>query len=203
MIRDPSLQDAIFVIDALDECLDDRESLISLVTQFSNSANAKWVVSSRNWPVIEERFRDAEDIRVALELNAESVSRAVEVFIHYKVKRFGENKKYDADIKKDVLNALSLKANDTFLWVALVCKELARPGVKKRDIMSKLASMPQGLNELYERMLKQIFALDGHDVHRQILATACVTFRTLALDELSALVTEVGWFRSRGAGRSY
>ncbi|KAH6888553.1 hypothetical protein B0T10DRAFT_573325 [Thelonectria olida] len=197
MLQDPRLRDVILIVDALDECSDDdRERLIALIIQFSSSSSAKWIVSSRNWPEIEEQFQDARDIRVALELNKKSISRAVEIFIRHKVDQLAQKKRYDAKTKESILDNLLLKANDTFLWVALVCEELARPRAKSWDAINTLASMPRGLDALYERMLKQIFTLDedGEDLHRQILATACITYRPLTLDELRVFVMEANDF---------
>lgn len=191
MLQDSYLQDAIFIVDALDECSDsDRVELIELFVKLSGSSRAKWIVSSRNWPTIEEQLRDAEKIRVHLELNRDSISHAVKIFIHDKVEQLAGVKKYDVNVKQAVLDRLLFKANDTFLWVALVCKELARPQVKSRHTLSKLDSVPAGLDELYERMLGQILKSEDADICTQILATSCIAYRPVSVDELRALVLE-------------
>lgn len=193
MLKDSCLQEAVFVVDALDECSNDsREDLIDLILRASRLSSSKWIVSSRNSPSIEAQFQDSENIRVPLELNKDSISQAVRMFIEYKVEKLARTKKYDPKTKDDVLKKLLLKANDTFLWVALVCKELARPQVKAQDTIAKLDSVPEGLDEFYQRMLKQV--LTSCDRYRQILATACITYRPVSLDELRVLVTEVKGF---------
>lgn len=189
MLQDPYLRDAIFIVDALDECSDsNRVELIELFVKLSGSSRSKWIVSSRNWPTIEEQLRNAEKIRVQLELNRESISRAVKIFVHYKVDQLAQNKRYKPDTKQAVLESLLLKANDTFLWVALVCKELARTPVRRT--ISKLDSVPQGLDDLYERMLGQILKSEDADICTQILATSCIAYRPISLDELRVLVLE-------------
>ncbi|KAH7113128.1 NACHT domain-containing protein [Dactylonectria estremocensis] len=52
MLNDPSLEDAIIIIDALDECTINRSQLLNFLTK-SSSSRVKWIVSSRNWPDIE------------------------------------------------------------------------------------------------------------------------------------------------------
>jgi hypothetical protein len=86
------------------------------------SSRVKWIVSSRNWPDIEERLeRAGHKVKLSLEQNAESVLTGVNIFIRHKVLRLAEQKKYDDKTRDAVLDYLSLNANDTFLWVALVC----------------------------------------------------------------------------------
>jgi hypothetical protein len=61
---------------------------------------------------------------LSLKLNAVSVSAAVSVFIEQQVSQLAEQKKYDKQTQDTVLKRLTLNANDTFLWVALVCQDL-------------------------------------------------------------------------------
>ena len=197
MLQKPCMQAAVLIVDALDECSgqgDDaveREELIDLIIELSESFSAKWIVSSRNWPVIEGQLRSADKIAVSLELNKDSISRAVETYVRYKADELSRIKSYDEQTKAAVLQRLLVGANDTFLWVALVCKELARPVVKPWETLAKLDHLRTGLDELYERMLQQIGASDYSELCRQILATACVAYRPLSLDELRALVPEL------------
>jgi hypothetical protein len=123
ILQDPSLNSTYLVINALDECVADLPKLLDFIVQKSCvSSRVKWIVSSRNWPDIEERLeRAGHKVRLCLELNAESLSTAVDIFIQHKVRQLAERKKYDDKTRDAVLNHLSLHADDTFLWVALVC----------------------------------------------------------------------------------
>ena len=57
-----------------------------IVQKSSVSPRVKWIVSSRNWPDIVERLESAgHKVRLCLELNAESVSTAVSIYIQHKV----------------------------------------------------------------------------------------------------------------------
>jgi len=46
---------------------------------------------------------------------------------------------------------MTLNANDTFLWVALVCQDLIVTA--NRHVLEKLALFPPRLDALYERMM--------------------------------------------------
>ncbi|PSN58910.1 hypothetical protein BS50DRAFT_566292 [Corynespora cassiicola Philippines] len=192
MLEDPNMNKTYFIIDALDECIaSDLPKLLDFIIKNSvTSSQAKWIVSSRNWPDIEEQFERAENkVRLSLELNAKSVSTAVEVFIRYKVLQIAERKRYDNKTRDAVLKHLFSNAHDTFLWVALVCQSLE--SVPKRNVTKKLNAFPPGLDGLYERMMQQIYTSDDAEVSKQILALATVVYRPITLDELVTLADQL------------
>jgi len=123
ILQDLSLNIIYLIIDALDECVADLPKLLDFIVQnLSVSPRVKWIVSSRNWPNIEERLeRAGHKVRLCLELNAESISAAVNIYIRYKVPQLAQRRKYDDKTRDAVLDHLFLNANNTFLWVALVC----------------------------------------------------------------------------------
>ncbi|KAF2191904.1 hypothetical protein K469DRAFT_555284, partial [Zopfia rhizophila CBS 207.26] len=116
------------VHNTFDECVSDLPKLLDFVAQRSSATSrVKWVISSRNWPDIEERLvRAGHKVRLSLELNAESVSTAVNIFIEQKVSQLAQQKKYDERTQEAVLDHLASNASDTFLWVALVCQSLEK-----------------------------------------------------------------------------
>ena len=81
ILQDPSWNSTYVIIDALDECVADLPKLLDFIVQkLSVSPRLKWVISSRNWPDIEERLeRAGHKVRLCLELNAESISTAVSI----------------------------------------------------------------------------------------------------------------------------
>jgi hypothetical protein len=191
VLQDPSLNTTYLIVDALDECITDLLKLLDFVTESSMLSRVKWIISSRNWPDIEERLeRAGHKVRLSLELNAVSVSTAVTIFIQHKVSRLAQQKKYDKWTQDAVLQHLTLNANDTFLWVALVCQNLE--SVSKWNVLKKLNSFPPGLNSLYERMMQQLSKSDDAQLCKQILAVITLVYQPLALEELTALVEELG-----------
>ncbi|RKK76434.1 Vegetative incompatibility protein HET-E-1 [Fusarium oxysporum] len=186
MINDPSLDGGILIVDALDECKTNRHQLLDLIVRPSR---VKWIVSSRNWQDIEEKLDNTKHkVRLHLELNKYSISKAVDTYIGYKVDRLACHKKYDKETRDIVENYLTSNADGTFLWVALVCQELAGPKVRKRHTLNTLKSLPRGLDSLYDRMIGHIGDSEDAGLCREVLAIASVVYRPITLDELKVLV---------------
>ncbi|APA11275.1 hypothetical protein sscle_07g060450 [Sclerotinia sclerotiorum 1980 UF-70] len=175
ILHDKNLKPTILIIDALDECQKDLPQLLRLIVSgLSISSRVKWLVSSRNWPEIEEQLQQAEQgTRLSLELNAESVSAAVRWYIR----------------EKDTIERYLLEhANGTFLWVALVCQNLEKARLFTN---SKLQDYPSELDPLYNRMMEQIVDMEDIEAAQiclQILAIVIIAYRPLTLDELMSLM---------------
>ena len=191
MLQDSSLNSTYLIVDALDECVTGLPALLDLIVHISSvSPHAKWIVSSRNWSSI-ERYLDtaAHQVRLSLELNERSVAAAIATYIQSKVDWLAERNKYNSDTCEAVQNYLSLNANGTFLWVALVCKELSKvPGWKAKK---KVTAFPPELDPFYRRMIDQIRGVeDAEDAElcTHILAVVSAVYRPISLDELSSLV---------------
>ncbi|RFU75686.1 wd40 repeat [Trichoderma arundinaceum] len=128
ILQDPMQKSTYLVVDALDECIDDLQKLQEFIVQTSSTTTrAKRIVSSRNWSQIKERLRRAEQkVKLSLELNAESISSDVDIYIEKRIRQLSDLKGYDEETWKSVRDYLSNNANDTFLWVALVCQNLEK-----------------------------------------------------------------------------
>ncbi|KAH7022666.1 NACHT domain-containing protein [Ilyonectria destructans] len=186
MLNDPSLNGAILIVDALDECKTNRHQLLDFITQPSP---VKWIVSSRNLPDIGEILKSAKQtVRLDLELNTDSMNRAVGTYIGYNVDQLAHTHRYDKK-ERDTVNAyLTSNAGGTFLWVASVCQELAYSGsIRKRNPLARLKSFPRGLNSLYNQMLDQIDDLEDSGPCKELLAVASVVYRPITLDEVKIL----------------
>ncbi|ORX98078.1 WD40-repeat-containing domain protein [Clohesyomyces aquaticus] len=190
VLQDLSLNSTSLVINALDECVADLPKLLDFIVQKSFlSSRVKWIVSSRNWPDIEERLeRAGHKVKLCLKLNVESISIAVSIFIQNKVNQLVEKKKYEDKMRDAVLDHLSLHANDTFLWVALVCQTLENTPCQRT--LAKLKALPPGLDFLYEQMMQQIRNLDDVedvDLCKRILAVIAIVYQPIILQELTSL----------------
>ncbi|KAL7904224.1 hypothetical protein GGI35DRAFT_472586 [Trichoderma velutinum] len=179
ILNDPCLKDVVLIIDALDECTEELPRFLNLC-----------IVSSRNWPGIENTVKNAEQkISLCLELNYDSISAAVQTYIYYKVNVLAEENSYNNKIREETERYLLSNANDTFLWVALVCQNLKNVGSRK--VLKKLKTYPPGLNSLYERMLDQILKIDDDDdvaLCKKVLAIVLTVYRPVTLHELYSLV---------------
>ncbi|KIL89218.1 vegetatible incompatibility protein het-e-1 [Fusarium avenaceum] len=187
MLEDSVLEGVLLIVDALDECITGQERLLDLIVR---SSNVKWIVTSRNWPEIEQVLNlSTQKVRLHLELNQDSVCKAVEAFIEHKVEELAEKKRYDAKLKSDVKSYLIENADGTFLWVALVCQELADNKVfRKSHTRLRLELFPRGLDPLYGRMMEYISSSHDAEICREILALASVVYRPITLAELKTLL---------------
>ncbi|CAN9172024.1 unnamed protein product [Alternaria alternata] len=191
VLHDPGLRMTYLIIDALDECVADLPKLLEFVAkQSSASSRVKWIVSSRNWPDIEAQLEQAgHKVKLSLELNAQSVAAAVDIFIQRKVDQLAQEKRYKTEVRHAVLQHLKSNANDTFLWVALVCQDLKT--TPKWNVLKKLALFPPGLDSLYKRMIDQISESDSTEICLQVLASTAILYRPVSVPELVALVEQL------------
>jgi hypothetical protein len=191
ILEDPRSRGTYVIIDALDECTRDLGLLLDLVVRKSSTySSVKWIVSSRNWPGIEKDLGTAtQKVTLSLELNEETVSAAVTIYVRFKVEGLAKRNKYSNDTRDAVERYLSANAYGTFLWVALVCQELAN--VSEWKVQKKLTAFPPKLDALYRRMMDQICNFEDTEdttLCKDILAIVSVVYRPITLDELAALV---------------
>jgi len=188
ILQDSKLRSTYLIVDALDECKTGLSQLLKQVIETASLApHVKWILSSRNEPDIEEQLRlDNTQIRLSLELNKEHVSRAIEKFIDFKVSKLSHIAD-ESTLQEKVRGKIYAKANGTFLWAALVLKELER--VESWDVLDVLQEMPPGLEPFYERMLQQVEQLHRKDPEfcRLVLSTVTLAHRPLQLLELGVL----------------
>jgi hypothetical protein len=184
----------LLVVDALDECIEQQKpglaQLLDLIsTTLAESPKVKWLVSSRrNRPAIEPVLPTVENVlTLDLESNSESIRDAVNAYLENKVSELDKQLKYTAEDRGQITEELRQKADGTFLWVALVCKELE--SVQSYDALDVLRQMPSGLKKLYDRMMSQIKELKRNDPKycKSILSTMSLAFRPLHVSELAAL----------------
>jgi NACHT domain len=117
ILQDPGLNSTCLIIDALDECVVDLPKLLEfIIKESSTTSRVKWIISSRNWPDIEERLETTGyTVSLCLELNQQSISAAVNTYIEFKTLQLAEQKKYDDKTRVAMQEYLVLNANDTFL----------------------------------------------------------------------------------------
>ena len=161
------LENTCLIVDALDECVVQLLELPRLIVQsISFSSRLKWIVSSRNWPNIEEGLgRQEEKATLSLELNAESVSKVVNNYIKHKVDDLAQIKEYNDSTKISVQEYLLSNASGTFLWVALICQNLAYTA--KRKFLLTLKTYLSDLKPLYQRILRLVYDSEDSELLKQ------------------------------------
>jgi hypothetical protein len=189
MLDDASLPPTYLLVDALDECTSGLSELLEVITDASvgRRSNVKWLVTSRNVPEIERYLQpDSLGVKVSLEVKASHVSRAVVAFVEYKVRRLATVQRYDPVLQAEVQQQLRDKAEGTFLWVSLVCKELEK--VEYFLTREVLYELPPGLDPLYDRMSAQILTHKSTRTAgycKEVLQSVTLAFRPQQLSELA------------------
>ncbi|EHK44650.1 hypothetical protein TRIATDRAFT_181405, partial [Trichoderma atroviride IMI 206040] len=187
IIQDSKWSHLVLVVDALDECITDRDSFLRLVVR--TSSKVKWLLSSRNLEDIERRLLSKEAVNpLSLELkgNAESVSQAVHSYIEHCVAHM-EIMQQDKELESKVRDILQHKADNTFLWAALAIQQLQ--DAMKWEVLRILDQMPEGLQSLYQQMMNQIrdHPSQRRDLCTKLLSIVTTAYRPLHLGELNSL----------------
>ncbi|OBT55313.1 hypothetical protein VE04_04045 [Pseudogymnoascus sp. 24MN13] len=199
-----SLSKIFLVVDALDECeAESTEMFLALLEPYINatpgndtqipeastsgkaSHQMKWLLTSRNELLIQQRLTGC--INLSLEANRAEVESSVNRFIDVKVEQLQKWKRYDSTLRQFIKDTLQEKSEGTFLWVALACRELAKPTVLSINTKKVLLKLPSGLVQLYERILEQVLSFEDEEFAENvkgILRTMVIALRPLALLEL-------------------
>lgn len=191
ILKDPKLCPVYLVVDALDECeqgLDDLKRLI--FTSLKISDKVKWLVSSR--PTVD--LKSPETKGSLVELDSQKLQNPVNAFIEHKLSVLKARPGYTDEILKQLKKEIIQRAENTFLWVALVFKELDQEdgyqivvdGMYALDIVGET---PSGLSQLYDYMMDKIEKGMRKDCEycKNVLVAATLAFRPLALSELRVL----------------
>ena len=171
----------------------------------------KWIVSSRNIPEIEDILEmsasdDSDDssgseVKLSLEVtpNAEQVTRAVEALIDHKLSNM-RSLRDDHGMRRQVRDIMLKKANGTFLWVALVAKELKKANSWR--VLEVVENMPATLEAFYDHMMDLARQSNKREWEncRLVLSAATLAYRPLHLAELaivSRLPVEIAGYPNR------
>jgi len=201
IIKNSELQEIYIVIDALDECdVDSMETFLALLEPYVEpqdddvrqsdennvTCHTKWFLTSRNELRIKQPLTGSPAI--SLEENASHVDDAVHKFIDVKVKQLTKIKHYDETLRSLVEEKLREKAEGTFLWVALACRELSKPAVLTVNTEEVLLQLPSGITPLYTRIMDQVLVSSDERLTlyiKNILQSMVVAVRPFTLPELA------------------
>ncbi|KAL6910995.1 hypothetical protein GGI43DRAFT_33046 [Trichoderma evansii] len=210
MLKDSRLSRAYLIVDALDECSEDLNNLIQLIsTSISVCEKVKWLVTSR--PEVE--LNNPILAGALVELDAQSLEDPVNAYINHKLSALRNRRGYSEDILAKISSEIRQRAANIFLWVALVFKQL--DGVHGWDAVETIEGIPAGLSELYDHMMIRIEKLSDKQYCKDILVASSLAYRPLSLPELSVLaglptkvhlqtiIEECGSFLTINGGTAY
>jgi len=182
MLQDPHLSPVYLAVDALDECETDLPRLIELIsTSLTLTDKVKWVVSSR--PTVE--LKTSNTASSLVELDAQKLEEPVKIYISHKLAKLKSRKGYNDAILAQVSDGLHQRAENTFLWVALVCKKLESE--YGWNAVKIIGHMPQGLPKLYGHMMAKLEGTMDHEYCTNVLEAVALAYRPLSLLELQIL----------------
>jgi hypothetical protein len=129
-MKDPQLSPVYLAVDALDACAQGRSDLTHLIsTSLTLSQNVKWLISSR--PEVEllaalkDRGTNSLDASNSLvELDTQRLAAPVNAYIDHKLSILKTKEGYNDSILAQIKDEVRQQAKNTFLWVALVFREL-------------------------------------------------------------------------------
>lgn len=188
IIQDTSLPGITFIVDALDECEGELSQLLDLIVSTAASSRVKWLVSSRHYPEIEDRLKQAKVLSLDLEINAKHVASAAINYIEEKTAALARIKKYDENLYLTVLKHLKTRAEGSFLWVSHLCDTLEK--APRRKTVSILETFPTSLQTAYHEGWTQLQRMnDGEDLRLciRILGSMIASRQPLRLADVASL----------------
>jgi hypothetical protein len=192
MLQDPQLSPTYFIIDALDECsLNDQnqglnEFLELISATLTLSTKVRWIVSSR--PHV--KLQSSDTTGSLVQLDPRLLMDPVNKYIDHKLLALEKKDGYNEKTLATVSRIIYQRANNTFLWVALVFKKLE--SIKGWHAAKIVDAIPPELNKLYEYMMITIENGEENDLPycKNALVAALLAYRPLSLEEF-ILVAEL------------
>ncbi|KAL6805918.1 hypothetical protein J3E68DRAFT_28970 [Trichoderma sp. SZMC 28012] len=164
-IGDPQAGSVIIVFDALDECIESEfTDLIHRVEiQFRNNqcGKLKYLLTCRPYETIISEFYNLKgafpEIHIPGEEESEAISHEIDHVIQHRLNQLSKIKSLSADITEYLKSRLQKTPHRTYLWVYLVFDYLEKENFKKtlKGVEATLISLPQSVNEAYERILSK------------------------------------------------
>jgi len=168
-IEDPTADEVVCVLDALDECVeDDRLRLMQKVTEYFSrqdinvhgAGRLKMLITSRRYSSIDVEYELLTDnssfVRLDgsehAELIAQEINRVIEVKVPAYIPRIAKT------VQVIVIKHLQGMENRTYLWLHFVLdfikKNISGNGTEE-GVKSLIERLPPGVNEAYEGMLRR------------------------------------------------
>ncbi|KAG6913560.1 hypothetical protein DXG01_005905 [Tephrocybe rancida] len=148
---------AYIVIDALDECANCEETLVWVKKIISDT---DWAAGNLHIMVTSRPERDIEEVLGTFDSCAIDVGEATanqDIIKYLECQMESKLKRHDKNTQMEIMSSLREQADRSFRWVALQLAELENC-LSVQEIMKQMENLPNGLDDIYERMLK---AIDG------------------------------------------
>jgi hypothetical protein len=179
------------VVDALDECGDDLDRLLSLIAETAKKPGTriKWLVTSRRRADVTRRLEVGKAGRQGVDLDecTEELTRAVGAYVDRCAAELADGTDNDDGLRKQISEGLREKAGGTFQYVTLAVAKLK--AVSTFEMVDVLREAAPDIEGLYRQASDRIQHLERETRHlcRSVLATVAIAHRPLRHEELYAL----------------
>lgn len=174
-----NLPSAIIIIDAADECSDIDQLLPGLI-RLTEKGTAKVVLTCRREPNLVNMLQS----KLGLSMGPGDIQEDIRSYLEHQISQ--SEILSNALVRHRITRILSIRSKGMFLWVALMIKELDLCTVEEID--HTLDRLPDGLNEVYERILTRL-----HDTLKPSRKTFCCRLlKWITLAKRPLRLTEVG-----------
>ncbi|KFA80366.1 hypothetical protein S40288_10153 [Stachybotrys chartarum IBT 40288] len=147
-----------FLIDGLDEFDGDCGELASFLLEIAmERPNVRICASSRPWLVFEDAFQRRPSLCME-----DLTLQDIRIFAAEKLEEYpmySQLQEYNPGSAQALIHEVTQKSAGVFLWVRLVVKSLLeglRDGGTIEDLQARLLLIPQGLEELFKKMLSDL-----------------------------------------------
>lgn len=196
---DPEAGHVIIVLDALDECteLEVADFIRNVGTQFGDGhpgSKLKYLLTCRPYEQITSQFysllNSFPDIRIPGEEESEAISQEIGYVITHRINQLSTEKNLSPEIKSSLATRLQSISHRTYLWIYLTFKHLEQGIFKKtlKGIESAIATLPNSINEAYERILSKT---KERPTVQKALSILLAAQRPLTLAEMNVAVNLV------------
>jgi hypothetical protein len=200
------------VIDALDECNDDRNirTIIQLLgeAQLAASDVLRVFITSRPTLPIENEFsRLPEESRCGLILHhlpSEALHHDISVYLQHELRMIAQAMALDSSWPApDAIEFLAAKSSGLFIWCATACRFIDEGGPFAQERLNTLVQggssstgPEESLNEIYTSVLKSAVSMTYtdqeqkklHDLLRQVLGAVVLLSSPLPIESLCRLL---------------
>jgi hypothetical protein len=128
---------------------------LSKIVLVGLNSRVKWLVTSRPFHIARrELLISSDQVMINLDMNSEHISEAVKSYTAAKVSELQHRHQCDLHLRQQLEAELISKAQDTYLWVSLVCTRLK--SVKCENVLTAVKDAPPGLTSLYGQIFDEL-----------------------------------------------
>jgi hypothetical protein len=126
-----------------------------------------------------------EQLQLSLDLESSYIATAVDRYIVRKLDELDRMHDYGTELQQRLQHHLAAKAEGTFLWISLVCKQLE--AVPASYAFQTIEQLPNELNAVYFKVLNEIRREDSTGKCIRLLEVMVLAFRPLTLQEINGI----------------